>query len=110
MSKWMQLVVVRINDGSHDAYLYRAPRFACNPGDTVTVNWGGKRQGTVLMIWDACVDGERKKQEAMAITEAFGANWPPQPVLSIITEKELCFDNEDWAPEQEEDDDAVRPD
>ena len=112
MSKWIQLVVVRVHDGSHDAYLYRAPRFKCEAGDTVVVNFGGERQGTVLMVWDACVDGERKKQEAMNIAKAFGAHWPLQPVLSIITAKELCFDNEDWTPEddKEESDDPVRAD
>ena len=108
MSKWIQLVAVRVNDGSHDAYLYRAPRFACDPGDIVVVNFGGDRQGTVLMTWDACVDTDVKKQEAMDIVKAFGSRWPLQPIKLRLIRKEVFFDEEDWS--EEESDDPVRAD
>lgn len=52
----------------------------------------------------------------MAVVEAFGANWPLQPVLLRLVKREVEFDKDDWTPEddlekeEEEDDDAVRPD
>lgn len=116
MSKYIQLVAVRVNDGSHDAYLYRAPRWACSVGDIVLVNFGGVRQGTVLMTQDEDMAGDYGRGKAMAIVEAFGAHWPLQPVLLRLVKREVEFDKEDWTPEddlekeEEEDDDAVRPD
>ena len=110
MSKYIQLVAVRVNDGSHDAYLYRAPRWACSVGDIVLVNFGGVRQGTVLMTQDEDMDGDYGRRKTMTVVEAFGANWPLQPVLLRLVKRDDWTPEDDLEKEEEEDDDAVRPD
>ena len=107
MSKYVQLVAVRVNDGTHDAYLYRAPRWECHPGELVVVNFGGKRQGTVLMVEDQDMASEYGRERVMEVVKAFGAHWPLQPVLLRLVAKEPVPDEDDW---KEEDDDAVRAD
>lgn len=109
--QWIQLVMVRF-EPAHDAYLYRAPRWECHPGELVVVNFGGKRQGTVLMVEDQDMASEYGRERVMDIVKAFGAKWPLLPVMSTVHEYEIEFDEEDWAPEddEEESDDTVRAD
>lgn len=113
--KYIQLVAVRVNDGSHDAYLYRAPGWECGVGDIVLVNFGGVRQGTVLMTQDEDMASDYGRSKTMAAVEAFGAHWPLQPVLLRLVKREIEFDKDDWTPKddlekKEEDDDTVRAD
>lgn len=114
--QWIQLVVVRVPENSHDAYLYRAPRFMCDPGDIVLVNFGGTRQGKVLMTINGDISSEHKRDEVMDIVRAFDARWPLQPVEGVLITKNPSWDEDDWTPEddlekeKEESDDAVRPD
>lgn len=107
--QWIQLVMVRF-EPAHDAYLYRAHRFACDPGDTVLVNFGGSRYGKVLAVIDKDIASESNRKDVMDIVKAFGAKWPLLPVMSTVHEYEIEFDEEDWAPEddEEESDDTVR--
>lgn len=107
---WIQLVMVRF-EPAHDAYLYRAHRFSCNAGDTVLVNFGGTRYGKVLAAVDKNLAHESDYKAVRRVADAFGAAWPLPPILKLVVEYEMEFDEEDWSPEdekEEETDDAVR--
>ena len=107
--QWIQLVVVRTSETGRDAHLYRAPRFMCSPGDFVMVNFGGKKQGKVLITWDGDMTINNKRDDVMDIVRAFGACWPLQPIIGRVVERAPHWDEDDWCPEddREEDDDSV---
>lgn len=101
---WIQLVMVRF-EPAHDAYLYRAPHFKCDVGDTVLVNFGGNRYGKVLNVDTICVGAPHNYKAVRNVAKAFGAAWPLPPVLKIVHEEDVEFGDDDW---KEEDDDALR--
>lgn len=102
--QWIQLVMVRF-EPAHDAYLYRAHRFSCEPGDTVLVNFGGSRYGTVLSVADEDLRNPDRRKTVMRVVKAFGATWPLPPVLKLVHEEDIEFDEDDWS--EEDDHDAV---
>lgn len=93
--KRIQLVAVRQSD--NDAYLFKAPRWSCTPGDEVTVaTRHGEARGTVLMVCDT-----DDREEADKIAAAFGAKRPLSTVLSVLKRKDLVFDEKDWNDDEE---------
>lgn len=99
---WIQLVMVRF-EPAHDAYLYRAPRFSCEPGDTVLVNFDGTRYGKVLAAVDKNLAYESDYKAVRRVADAFGAVWPLPPVLKLVREESLEFDSDDWEVEDDDD-------
>ena len=93
--KWIQLVAVRL--GESDAYLFRAPKGRCKPGDEVNVmTRHGQDRGKVLITKDT-----NEREEVDTIVTVFKAKWPLAPIVSKLTNQELVFGSEDW---REEDD------
>lgn len=92
-NKWIQLVVVRLSDD--DAFLFRAPRFSCKPGDEVEVaTRRGQARGRVLFTDDFALPDRWKDVER--IVKAFGAQWPICPVVSRLAVTDMKFDDSDW--------------
>ena len=93
--KWIQLVAVRL--GENDAYLFRAPKGSCKPGDEVNVmTRHGQDRGKVLITKDT-----NEREEVDTIVTVFKAKWPLAPIVSKLTNVDLTFTQDDW---REEDD------
>ena len=100
--KWMQLVMVRFDNGQ--TLLYRAHRFSCDVGDTVLVEEPSK-YGTVVFEDNFHF---HTTDHLKHIAKVSRAPWPIPVVKKVAHEIDIEFDEDDWSEEDEEaEDDTV---